>query len=47
MSAGVKEVRWDGADDDGDRVGPGLYVFRIELESDVPAVVGGTVTVAY
>jgi len=47
VTAGVKEATWDGVDDDGDRVGPGLYVFLIELESDVPAVVGGMVTVAY
>ena len=47
--AGTETLRWDGTDDDGALVPPGLYVYRLEVRSDATGSRSrtGTVAVAY
>jgi len=33
--AGINEVSWDGTKEGGDRIGPGIYIYRVEYASDV------------
>ena len=40
LSGPLVQIPWDGRDDDGDRVGSGVYLFRLRLEVDTPD--GGT-----
>lgn len=42
-------IRWDGRDDDGQLLPPGLYLYQIFVETDglSPAVMTKTVTIAY
>ena len=41
-------MRWDGKDEDGQLVSPGVYVYRISVESDMESeVYAGAVAVAY
>jgi len=48
VKVGFYEVPWDGTDEDGKLVPPGVYVYRVILEGDKKWYTGsGTVTVAY
>ena len=38
---------WNGRDEAGDLVQPGMYIYRARLHSDQPEVVFGTITVVY
>ena len=40
LSGPLVQIPWDGRDDDGDRLGSGVYLFRLRLEVDTPD--GGT-----
>ena len=46
-SAGRKRLPWDGRDDAGRLVVPGLYLLRVEIRADVDDVWTGTVGVVY
>ncbi|MFA6109624.1 MAG: FlgD immunoglobulin-like domain containing protein [Candidatus Latescibacterota bacterium] len=47
--AGVRDLSWDGYDDDGNLVPPGIYLYRLSAESDTQEskATMGTVAVAY
>ncbi|MEE2658817.1 MAG: hypothetical protein VX733_09960 [Candidatus Latescibacterota bacterium] len=45
--AGDYQLPWDGRDEAGRLVPPGIYVFRLDVNSDSPAERTGTVTVVY
>ncbi len=46
--AGAQALQWDGRDDEGNRVPPGLYVFFVSSGTDADgAEVTGTIAVAY
>ena len=34
QSAGPQEAKWDGRDDQGETVAPGLYLLRVEVDAD-------------
>ena len=44
----IRDSEWDGRDDDGRMVPPGLYLFRIHLETDASTRVhSGAIAVAW
>lgn len=45
--SGQHVVEWDGRDDGGSRVSPGLYLFSLDVDSDKPVKLCGTIAVAY
>ncbi|MFA6107525.1 MAG: discoidin domain-containing protein [Candidatus Latescibacterota bacterium] len=47
LSAGRQRFTWDGRDDQGRLVGPGLYLLRVEVQADVDDVWTGLVGVVY
>ncbi|MFA6111931.1 MAG: FlgD immunoglobulin-like domain containing protein, partial [Candidatus Latescibacterota bacterium] len=47
QKSGQHVVEWDGRDDGGNRVPPGLYLFRLDVDSDKPVELCGTIAVAY
>ena len=47
QKSGTHVVEWDGRDDDGERVPPGLYLFQVEVDSGDGIAFNGTVGVAY
>ena len=44
---GDYEPQWDGKDNDGELVNPGLYIFRIKVKADETSISTGTIVVAY
>lgn len=46
-TAGRKRLQWDGRDDGGRLVAPGLYLLRVEIEADMDDVWIGAVGVVY
>jgi len=47
MTAGRKQLEWDGRDEGGRLVIPGIYLLRVEVEADVGDVWLGTIGVVY
>ena len=48
MAPGRNSLAWDGRDDGGALVPPGIYLYRIEVESETErGVAAGTVAVVY
>ena len=46
--SGRHEVVWDGTDDSGERVAPGIYLYQISLDADNGTEeLLGTVSVVY
>ena len=47
QKSGSHLVEWDGRDDDGDVVSPGLYLFQVDVDSGEEVSFNGTVGVSY
>ena len=47
QKSGSHTVRWDGRDEDGQLVAPGLYLFQVDIDSGKPVHFNGSVVVSY
>ena len=47
QKSGSHAVTWDGRDDDGQLVAPGLYLFQVNVDSGKPVRFNGSVVVSY
>ena len=47
QKSGSHTVTWDGRDEDGQLVAPGLYVFQVDVDSGKPVHFNGSVVVSY
>ena len=47
QKSGSHLLEWDGRDDDGDVVAPGLYLFQVDVDSGEEVSFNGAVGVSY